>query len=250
MSEEQEKNERIEKQINLDNKINSLSIFMSNFDEKEIHAFFYKQREKIAKDYSSSFLNEDDLKAWFINKLSKWFNIYPDIDGTTEKHGKSIKTKADFIIQFKPELTNIGLQGFLGIEVKYINPNKDFCGKSSKMVFQTLSYSYSDTTWNIKEINQKVKTEAFLIFTNISFKSEREKLFKTYDRFYDIYWKSMLSVANHADVGELIINNSKEYLNSWYMHFSGGNYCSWNNSKGFTLDNKNVVGKKKIGNIG
>jgi hypothetical protein len=116
-------------------------------------------------------------------------------------------------------------------------------------VFQTLSYSYSDITWFIKETNSEIKTESFLIFTNISFKLERDTLFSTFDRFYKIYWQSMLDVANHTDVGELRINNSKEYLNGWSIWFSGGKYCSYYKTKGVSIGNKNVIGKKKIGNI-
>lgn len=230
---------------NFDHKINLLFALLSDYDEKEIYAYLNKRKEKTTEGYSSLFLNENDLKNWFIRNFEEWFDVYPDIEGVTTKYGKEIKIVADFIIHPKTEFNVTGIHGFLGIEVKHIT-DKSFFEKSAKTVFQTISYAYSDVTWNVKKINQQIKTEAFLTFTNLSFKTEKEKLLDDKCRRY---WNAMMAVANHADVGELIVNNSMKNMKSWYMYFSGGNYCSWNRNKGLILNNKNVIGKKKIGNI-
>jgi hypothetical protein len=189
--------------------------------------------------------DENGLKEWFLHNFKEWFEIYTDVEGIVVKDGSEKKLIADFIILPKQELRDSGINGCLGVEVKYINTEKNFFERVPKSVFQAISYSFSDVKWGIGD--KRFKTDAFLIFSNLSFKAERKALLS---ERCDIFWKATLSVANHADVGELMINKKVNRLSSWYMHFSGANYCSWNVEKGVVLNNQNVIGKRRIGYIG
>jgi len=188
--------------------------------------------------------DEKELKDWFFHNFNKWFDIYADVEGFAIKDNIEQKLISDFIILPKQALRDVGINGCLGVEVKYINTGKNFFERTPKSIFQTISYSYSDVIWDVA--SKKLKTDAFLMFSNLSFKAERKIAL---NERCDMFWRGALSVANHANVGELMINKTN-YIESWYMHFSGSNYCSWNAEKGVVLNNSHAIGKRKIGYIG
>jgi len=111
------------------------------------------------------------------------------------------------------------------------------------LCFQALSYSNSE--WLIKD--RFISIDAFSIFTNLSFQKEKEIL--NSEERYKYWWSANLALINHANVGELRVNEYKNILSSWYLYFSGGIYCKWDENSGAILRNPNVIGKCRIGNI-
>lgn len=133
--------------------------------------------------------------------------------------------------------------------MKYLNPKSGngFHGKSSKGVFQALSYWYSGARWSVSGKNEQ-DLATVLMFSNLSFSSESKLLSDTYDSHYKTVRQSYLSVANHANVGELEVNCTDGMLSYWSMRYSGAPYFSWTQSKGFNVGNEKLINKLRIGN--
>ncbi len=160
--------------------------------------------------------------------------------------------KIDFVIKAKPALQSIGFSsGYYGVEVKYLRlqQGSGFSGKSSRAIFQSLSYWYSGARWEIPNASSPMPLETVLVFSNFSFEDERNQIFNTLDQFYGRVWGSYLSVANHGNVGELLVCTYKSKLMGWRMHYSGANYFRWDRSDGGRLGNKNLINKARIGNF-
>jgi len=86
-----------------------------------------------------------------------------------------------------------------------------------------------------------------LFFTNLSF-SDEKSIFDTLDRNHQLWWTANLALINHANVGELRINQYSS-LNAWNLYFAGNIYCKWDKKSGISLVNPNVIGKYRIGNV-
>lgn len=211
-----------------------------------IFGYLHLEREKKLNENNSLLKNEDELKEWFIKKFKKWFIIHENIAGKGYVNKKKFLLEADFILEPRQELIDKGITSFLGVEVKYINICKNYFPKTSELCFQALSYSYSNSEWLIN--NSFTCVDGFIIFTNLSFLEERE-IFNTLEK-YKSWWSAHFSLINHANVGELRINRNKNMFYSWYLSFSGNNYCKWDKNSGVLLRNPKVIGKSRIGNIG
>jgi hypothetical protein len=242
-----DKHEEINNEITEEEK-ESISI-LSNIDKSHLRRFLYRNCEEVEKRHKSSFTNEDDLKEWFYNFYKKWFVIHEDVKGIAYANRVKSNVISDFILEPKENLISKGITSKIGVEVKYINTKSNFLSQLSKLAFQTLGYSYCNSLWNIEKENRTVTTDVFIIFTNLSFDIERNHIFNTLDRKPYTFWKALISMIYHANVGELRINKSPTRIYSWYMYFSGKNYCYWSKEKGILLKSKQVIGKHEIGNI-
>jgi len=219
---------------------------LASINSEYISNYLLNDREDKLRNHKPLFLNEDKLKEWFVNHFQKWFIVHKDVEGKGYVNKKEFKLIADFILEPKEELKSQGITSYFGVEVKHIKTDKKFLTQLNQLSFQTLSYSYSNSEWFLN--NQHVTTDGFFIFTNLSFAKERV-VFDSLDNKYGLWWQANLALINHANVGEFRINIYKGELSSWYIHFSGSNYCKWNEESGITLQNSNVIGKYKIGNI-
>lgn len=94
----------------------------------------------------------------------------------------------------------------------------------------------------------EVELAAVLMFSNLSFKEESSSLFNTLDSYYQKVWKAYLSIANHANVGELLVQTDYGKLRSWGMEFNGAKYYSMRNSGEYVKGNPNIINKQRIGN--
>lgn len=211
---------------------------------------FHIQREwYITNHYQDQWGSEDELKRWFISEFSKWFEIYPEVSGVgyVDREKKSIRI--DFLLKAKQELIDHGFTDqFIGIEVKYLNPvsGKGFHGKSSRGVFQALSYWYSGARWSLPD-HQNIELATVLMFSNLSFQEERDLVFGSVDSHYKAVWNSYLSIANHANIGELLIKTQNNKVTYWLMNYNGGIYFTMQANRRFTKGKQNVINKKRIG---
>ncbi len=211
---------------------------------------FRIQREQyITNFYDNQWVNEDQLKQWFISEFSKWFEIYPEIPGVGYVDREKENVRIDFLLKAKQELIAHGFTDqFIGVEVKYLNPvsGNGFHGKSSSGVFQALSYWYSGARWSLAD-HQNIELATVLIFSNLSFDEERELIFGSFDSYYKAVWNSYLSIANHANIGEILIKTKNNKVTNWQMNYNGGRYFTMDTNRGFTKGNHNVINKKRIG---
>lgn len=213
--------------------------------------YLMRQRNRhIDEGYSSIWQSEDELHDWFIKNFSKWFHIHHEINGTGFVNREIEQIRIDFIIKAKDELIRHGFTDkYIGVEVKHLNPvtGKGFHGKSSRGIFQALSYWYSGARWDLP--NEKgVELATVLIFSNLSFQDESTYVFGSLDSHYRKVWRSYLSIANHANVGELSVRTWNEKLEYWAMEYNGAKYYSMSPGRGLAKGNPNVISKRRIGN--
>ncbi|WP_250460290.1 hypothetical protein [Microbulbifer litoralis] len=228
--------------------------FRAEHPDCEIHRLFesylVKQRITHIDALESRWSSESELSYWFRQNFSRWFEIYEEVDGVGTIDQEQKNLRIDFVIRPKPILQRAGFADqYMGVEVKFLDPRSDkgFHGKSSKGIFQALSYWYSGSNWEITS-GHKVKLSAVLLFSNLSFADEREYLFGTYDRHTRTLWRAYLSLANHANVGELQIRRYPNGRFAWFLAFNGDYYFSKHYDERLILGNANVVNKKRIGN--
>jgi hypothetical protein len=225
-----------------ENKVNRNTIFKP---------LLIRQRDKyILNEFESIWDNEVQLHKWFKENFSEYFEIYSEVEGYGYLNQEKRKIRIDFIIKAKPKLIEHGFtEQYIGVEVKYLSPKegKGFKGKSSRGVFQALSYWYSGARWLVPGKGE-VELATVLMFSNFSFSEESKSLFNTMDSYYQTTWQAYLSLANHANVGELLVRTYKGKMNYWSMAYSGAKYYSMNNSGEYVKGNPNVINKKRIGN--
>lgn len=220
------------------------SILINHFNR-----FFNNQREKDRELFKTPFSSERDLHQWLQKALSRWFHIYPEVNGTGYLDRKPHGVRLDFILKAKPALL---AQGFtekgIGIEVKYINPSvrDGFHKKAARGIFQALSYWYSGARWTIEE-DPNVEVAAVLIFSNLSFTSERESLFEAIGEHYRKYWNAYLGVANHGNVGELIFDGSRNSFYKWRICFAHASYFTGYSNGDLVMGNNYLINKIRIG---
>jgi hypothetical protein len=210
-----------------------------------------RQRDKyILNEFESIWENETQLHEWFKENFSEHFEIYSEVDGYGYLNQEKRKVRIDFIIKAKPKLIEHGFTDqYFGVEAKYLSPKegKGFQGKSSRGVFQALSYWYSGARW-ILPGQGEVELSSVLIFSNLSFSEESKSLFDTMDSFYQTTWQAYLSLANHGNVGELLVRTYEGKMNYWSMAYSGAKYYSMFNGGEYVKGNPNVINKRRIGN--
>ncbi|WP_417552065.1 hypothetical protein [Marinomonas fungiae] len=205
----------------------------------------YEERKKTIE----RFYDEVELKQWLIENLKPDFHIYQEVAGVHEAEG--IDVRIDFVLYPRDHLIEEGFaeQPF-GIEVKYFNQDKGFTHKTSRGIWQAISYN--DCLFKIREKEFKIKF--CLIFSNLSFEKEKA-LIKNFGHEGvndQVEWRGMLHIANHARVGELTISGDKNKLRGWGMRFAGSVYfsCSYYNDKyNYSLSTPSVIEKVQIGNF-
>jgi|GEM_PF-866403 len=217
---------------------------------QSIQTYLIRQRAKIVNSIVPTWISEDELKEWFKQKFSEWFYIKEEVWGEGYVDRCKKKVRVDFVLKAKGALISNGFtEDYIGVEVKFFDPRDGhgFHGKSSRGIFQALSYWYSGAKWNIVE-NQSSKLATVLLFSNLSFLDEKEAIFNTYDSYYRSLWRSYLSIANHANVGELQIQSCSNENWGWGMEYCGAKYFSKRSDGSLVLGNENVINKIRIGN--
>lgn len=235
---------------------NLLQEFENEFGEEKVISSLISQtvlRKK--KRYSERikttdrFFSEKELKKWFSYHMQKDFYIYPEVSGT--HLAENVGVRIDYILFPKAHLIAEGfVEEPFGVEVKYFKQEEGFTHKTSRGIWQTISYNDC-----LFEINGKqFKTKFCLLFSNLSFPAEAA-LVKNLGYEWEndqIEWSGMIHVANHARVGTLSVNGDKQSLNGWGIRFAGGTYfvySTYNNETSYRLSNSDTINKMRIGNF-
>lgn len=217
-----------------------------------LSTYLIRQRNKyIDEGFSSRWCSEEELHAWFEKSFSKWFYIYHEVSGIGFIDREVERVRIDFVIRARDELVAYGFTDkYIGVEVKYLSPvtGKGFHGKSSRGVFQALSYWYSGARWDLPN-ESGVELTTVLMFSNLSFQDESDYVFGSYDSHYRKVWRSYLSIANHANVGELTVKIWNGAVDSWAMEYDGSKYFSVSSWRGPAKGNPNVIAKRRIGSM-
>lgn len=238
----------------------NLSDYISGFKddfglEKAINALINqtvelnKVKHKKYKETVNRFNNEPELKKWLEDNLSRDFYIYPEVNGF--HISERINVRIDFILIPKEHLIANGFDPSpFGVEVKYLKQEDGFTRKSSRALWQTISYM--DSVFIINQ--QQIRLKFSLLFSNLSFHDEVELLRNYGFRFENdrMEWQAMKNVANHARVGTLEINGRKDDFVGWRIFFAGGVYFSSHYKNGestYRKSNENVINKVRVGNF-
>lgn len=198
------------------------------------------------------FSTEDELKAWLLLHLEEDFEVFPEVVG---EHLSGASVVIDFILRPRPHLVMHGfVDGFVGLEVKYISQDAGFSRKSSRALWQTISYT--DSRFFLNE--GKVPLAFAALFSNLSFQNEADLLipFGGHQSENDkAEWRGMQLLANHANVGLLKMRGKRDEWRGWSFSFAAGSmyFSHWISSKkgesGFTLHDKNLIEKRRFGNF-
>lgn len=205
----------------------------------------YRQRA----EETDRFMSEKELKQWFKQHIEEDFDIYEEVSGV--HLAENVNVRIDFVLYPKLHLIKEGfVEEPFGIEVKYFKQEGGFTHKTSRGIWQTISYNDCQFTLN----GRQFKTKFCLLFSNLSFSSE-SALIKNLGHEWEndqIEWKGMLHVANHARVGTLSIKGDKTGLEGWGINFAGGAYFSrsaYNEEIKYRLSNVDMINKVRIGNF-
>jgi hypothetical protein len=241
---------------NFENNLNEFIANLSGVDGVNINLingylsrYLTSATENQRSCYQTPFGSEEDLHIWLSRELSRWFYVYSEVHGVGYVNRTKKNVRLDLIIKAKPELISTGFTDkYIGIEIKYLNPGErdGFHKRSSRGVFQALSYWYSGARWNIEE-GKNVDVCTVLFFSDISFTDERNKLFDTVDKHYKKYWNAYLSLANHGNVGELIFDGSSNKYFKWRMDFAQATYFTGYANGDLRMGNPNLINKIRIG---
>ena len=244
----------------LNEKLNKLAreldVISSKYREEEffelINLYLRKKREAKTQKYESSYHNEQAISEWFEKVFCKWFHIDKEIEGCGYVNGQKKRIRLDYIIQAKQELLDAGFTDKpIGVEVKFFDPRTDcgFRGKTSRGVFQALSYCYSSASWIFGEKSTPQTLCAVLLLSNLSFRRDRDYIFNSYDNHYKTDWETYMNLANHGNVGELLVYKYSHNNLNWSIQFSGVNFCRNYEGK-ITLhkNHDNLINKVRIGN--
>lgn len=213
-------------------------------------SYLRKQRAEAINEQVSRWNSEVELSEWFKGYFSEWFEIHEEVPGVGYVNREKQRVRIDFIIKAKPHLVSQGFTDqYVGVEVKFFDTrvDKGFHGKSSRGIFQALSYWYSGAVWQVGD-SEPDPLATVLLFSNLSFSDERERLFNTFDNYYNALWRSYLSVANHSNVGELQVKDYGRAGRGWAMEYNGAKYFSKSYDGRLVPGNPNVINKARIGN--
>lgn len=239
------------------NRLSELLVeFEADFGEEEVISCLVQQivnrkkRRYVERQKDTQrFTNEKELKDWFFERFHSDFLIYEEVSGV--HLAEKVNVRIDFILYPKPHLIENGFidQPF-GVEVKYFKQESGFTHKTSRGLWQAISYN--DCLFSIKD--HEFKTKFCLLFSNLSFSAETA-LIKNLGYEWEndqAEWSGMLHVANHARVGILSISGDKASMKGWKISFAGGTYfvlSSHNNEVSYRLSNPDIVNKIRIGNF-
>lgn len=235
---------------------NFLAELEADFGKEKLNTLLAKQIASRKQNHYSEllktterFTDENELKVWFKKWLNRDFIIYEEVWGT--HLAENVNVRIDFILYPKPHLIDEGfIKEPFGIEVKYFKQESGFTHKTSRGIWQTISYN--DCMFHIK--GRDFKTKFCLLFSNLSFPAETALIQSSgFDMDNDpVEWRGMLHVANHARVGILSISGNKDSMKGWSMKFAGGTYfysSSPKNEISYHLSNPDTVNKMRIGNF-
>jgi len=230
--------------------------FIQDFDmDKALFALYQqeirikKEERESSKKFSSLFSSEIELKEWMFNLLKCDFHIYREVTGVHMT--ENLKVRIDYVLYPKKHLVRQGFEPVpFGVEVKYLNQEKDFAHKASRSIWQSITYN--DCEFSINE--KKFSLKFCLLFSNLSFSDEVNilKLNSSHADEKYMKWVGMLNVANHAKVGLLNIIGERERAKGWSMNFAGGVYFSCRidkHEKSYKLSNANTISKIRVGNF-
>lgn len=201
------------------------------------------------KQQVNRFSSEAEIKEWFELRLSKDFHISREVYG---RHlAENVQVRIDYLLKARKHLVDAGFEASpFGVEVKYFSQEAGFTHKTSRGIWQTISYN--DCEFYVEE--GSVKPKFSLIFSNLSFQEELQ-LVKNFGFEFEndkFEWRGMLHLANHANVGCLNVKGSRDQYHGWEIQFVGGTYFSCGIFKGdatYKKSNENVINKVRIGNF-
>lgn len=201
------------------------------------------------KQQVNRFSSEQELKEWLESYFSKDFLISREVKG---RHlAEDVKVSIDYLLKPRPHLVTAGFDNnYFGLEVKYFRQEDGFTHKTSRGIWQTISYN--DCEFYINEVT--IKPKFSLLFSNLSFEDELQ-LVKSYGFEFEndkFEWRGMLHLANHANVGCLNIEGTRDDNRGWKIRFVGGVYFSSRIYQGrsqYNKSNENVINKLRIGNF-
>jgi len=197
----------------------------------------------------SRFKSEGELKKWFESQFSKDFEISREVKG---RHlAEDVPVRIDYLLRARKHMLEAGFDARpFGVEVKYFCQEDGFTHKTSRALWQTISYN--DCEFDLEGVLQKPKF--CLVFSNLSFKDELH-LVKSFGLEYEndkVEWRGMLHLANHANVGCLNAKGTRDQCGGWEMRFVGGIYFScftYHGKSTYQKSNENVINKVRIGNF-
>lgn len=208
------------------------------------HALAAKFKEE-AKAFER-FTSEAELKAWFEDWIEADFEVFKEVTGVhlTECVG----VKIDYVLKPKQHLINAGFRpGPVGLEVKYLRQEGSFSSRASRFVWQAVSYT--DCQFNLPD--GPVRLSRILLFSNLSFEDEYSLLKGVAPSVYEnekAKWTALLELANHANVGNLVMYGSRENRLGWKIKFAAGIYFSRFRDE-CSLHNAQLFKKIRIGNF-
>lgn len=217
-----------------------------------VQSFLKRQRAEHIDSLRTGWSSEAQLADWLENELSRDFHVLREVPGVGYVNRQQRNLRLDFIIRAKPHLLAKGFtEQYMGIEVKFLDyaDGKGFSSKSSKGIFQALSYWYSGSTWNVGE-NQPVSLACVLLFSNLSFPEERDHFFQSYDQANKTLWHAYSSIAAQANVGELLILDYGQRGSGWSMRFHAARYFSKLPGNRLVLSNQHLINRTRIGHSG
>lgn len=152
------------------------------------------------------FTSEGELKKWFESKFSNDFEIFREVKG---RHlAEDVPVRIDYLLKARKHMLEAGFEARpFGVEVKYFCQEDGFTHKSSRGLWQTISYN--DCEFDLEGLLHKPKFS--LVFSNLSFEDEL-RLVKSFGAEYEndkFEWRGMLHLANHANVGCLNARGAK-----------------------------------------
>lgn len=194
------------------------------------------------------FADEDALKNWFVRHFAQDFDIFPEVPGV--HLAEKVNVRIDFMLRARSHLVDLGFdERMFGVEVKYFSQDDGFTGKTSRGLWQAISYN--DCEFDVDGV--KCKPKFCLMFSNLSFESERNLIKNLGSEFENDKqeWRGMLHLANHARVGTLDVRGDRDNYRGWEIRFVGGVYFTCSVSKSGSShrkSNDNVINKVRIGN--
>lgn len=192
------------------------------------------------------FTSEPQLKSWLETRIEADFEVFKEVPGVhiTENVG----VKIDYVLLPKQHLINEGfLPGPVGLEVKYLPQESSFASRASRFVWQAVSYT--DCTFNLPD--GPARLHRVLLFSNMSFVDEYSLLKGITPSVYEnekAKWTALLELANHANVGNLVIHGGRENYRGWKIKFASGTYFSRFGDE-CSLHNAQLFNKIRIGNF-
>jgi hypothetical protein len=208
-----------------------------------------RRHRQVLIDATNRFRSEPELKEWLELHLAQDFILWPEVVGKHTSEG--VRVQIDYVAYPRQHLIDHGFAPvYFGIEVKYLDQTEGFTHKASRAVWQTVSYT--DSVFSVDGEMRRLKFA--LLFSNLGFEGELallENLGMQRENEW-VTWKSLLQLANHANVGTLDILGTRDAWRGWSMAFSSGRYFRRTKKEGavaYSLSNARMINKVRIGNF-